>query len=86
MGWRLPAFSELRSLIDPNVMSNPQLPAGHPFIGLQTTGLYWTQTPGAFASTFFKLGFLNTAPVGEGPKDTQNFVWCVRGAPGPGSR
>src|SRR5687768_1954846 len=36
-GWRLPAFNELASLIDPTVTNPalPRLPTGHPFLDVQ---------------------------------------------------
>ena len=43
-GWRLPNGNELHSLID-LAQSNPALPAGHPFTGVQVN-LYWTSTTG----------------------------------------
>ena len=36
-GWRLPAFNELTSLIDPT-RTNPALPVGHPFQRAEATG------------------------------------------------
>src|SRR5262245_31621460 len=43
MGWRLPSIHELRSLADPsNFRGDPDLPAGHPFIGI--TGEFWSAT------------------------------------------
>src|SRR4030095_1330601 len=44
-GWRLPAFNELASLVDPTV-TNPgvlRLPAGHPFLNVQAAA-YWSAT------------------------------------------
>lgn len=49
MGWRLPSFSELQSLVDPfkkNLGANRSirtLPTGHPFSGIQE-GKYWSST------------------------------------------
>src|ERR687898_522821 len=44
-GWRLPAFNELASLVDPAVTDPtvPRVPAGHPFLNVQP-GMYWTAT------------------------------------------
>ena len=44
-GWRLPAYQELSSLLDLSETDPPALPAGHPFIGVQTSNLYWTSSP-----------------------------------------
>src|SRR5262245_38164787 len=51
-GWRLPAFYELASLVDPSVHTGPRLPAGHPFQNVQAAA-YWSDT--AFAN---ELGFV----------------------------
>jgi hypothetical protein len=80
-GWRVPTVWEMLTLIDPT-QSNPALPAGHPFTGLQM-GNYWTATP-------FSVGFLAETAYAVGVHDglagttgTAVFfpVWCVR-APG----
>src|SRR6266478_3023456 len=44
-GWRLPAFNELASLVDPTVTNPgvPRLPAGHPFLNVQASA-YWSAT------------------------------------------
>ena len=44
-GWRLPAFNELSSLVDPTVQNVgvPQLPPGHPFQQVQPVS-YWSDT------------------------------------------
>ena len=49
-GWRLPTNQELASLVDPSV-SAPTLPAGHPFINVQSSGS-WSATTNAFDTTF----------------------------------
>src|SRR5262252_5957843 len=41
MGWRLPTVQELLTLVDPS-QSGLKLPAGHPFINVQSA--YWTST------------------------------------------
>ena len=76
-GWRLPNANELHSLID-LAQSNPALPAGHPFTGVQVN-LYWTSTtvdyntPGVVV-----VAMSNGAPVGA-IKTGFLFVWPVRG-------
>jgi hypothetical protein len=91
-GWRLPAFNELASLVDPTVTNPamPRLPAGHPFQNVQP-GMYWTATlfaeePGFAMAVNFSFVAGSDAPIGVndaningGPK----YVWAVRGgAPG----
>ena len=79
-GWKLPSIQELLSLIDPT-MVNPALPAGHPFIGVQSS-VYWSATPFATDSTFaWDVPFSNGG-VGVAAKSFAFFVWCVRGGPG----
>lgn len=92
-GWRLPAFNELASLVDPAVQSGVRLPAGHPFLNVQASE-YWSATvfaeePGFTMSVNFSFVAGSDAPIGVndanvngGPK----YVWAVRsGAPGPNS-
>ncbi|MDK2742216.1 MAG: DUF1566 domain-containing protein [Nitrospira sp. BO4] len=92
-GWRLPAFSELASLVDPTVTSNsPRLPAGHPFLDVQPD-TYWSATlfadqPGFALAVVFNFVGGGSAPIlvtdantGAG---TSGLAWAVRGgSPGP---
>jgi hypothetical protein len=90
-GWRLPAFNELASLVDPTITSPtvPRLPAGHPFQNVQA-GAYWSATvfaeqPGFTMTVFFfftpGIG-VNDANIVGGPK----YAWAVRGgSQGPDS-
>lgn len=78
MGWRLPSIHELTSLVVPgNPAGGPDLPAGHPFSNVQSSG-YWSATtfvdnpPFAWNVNF--LGLVSTLT-----KTDVNFVWCVRG-------
>jgi hypothetical protein len=79
IGWRLPSYEELSSLID-LLQSNPALPAGHPFTHVKLdSALYWSSTtdvsnPGnALTLDFgFGLGF-------NEDKGDSHYVWCVRG-------
>jgi Protein of unknown function (DUF1566) len=57
-GWRLPAFYELASLVDPAVQVGPQLPAGHPFLQVQASD-YWTDTQFADEPGFVRGSNLN---------------------------
>ncbi len=76
-GWRLPNGNELHSLID-GTQSNPALPAGHPFTGVQLN-LYWTSTTVDYnTSGVVVVGMSNGGPVGA-VKTGFLFVWPVRG-------
>jgi hypothetical protein len=87
-GWRLPTIQELASLVDVTVPPpGPVLPAGHPFINVQTSEAYWAATtfaepnvpPEAYEA--YALNFA-TGNMGSGPKDRFIFYWCVRGGQG----
>ena len=79
-GWRVPAFNELTSLLDPTV-TNPALPAGHPFANVQNN-LYWSSSTSALAASpgthavgvDFGLGDVSMVN-----KNNLAFVKCVRG-------
>src|SRR5262245_2710483 len=79
-GWRLPAFNELTSLIDPS-QANPALPVGHPFQGIQN-GVYWSASTSALVASpgthavgvDFGLGDVSMVNKGN-----LAFVKCVRG-------
>lgn len=84
-GWRLPSVEELSSLIDTS-QKNVALPAGHPFVNVQsgsTVKGYWTTTI-PLNTTTPKAWFVNFLG-GSGPKAGNNdigaqyYVWPVRG-------
>ena len=76
-GWRLPNANELHSLID-LAQSNPALPAGHPFTGVQVN-LYWTSTTVDYhTSGVVVVALSDGAPVGA-EKGGIVYVWPVRG-------
>ena len=78
-GWRLPALPELASLVDPAVVSpGPTLPAGHPFMAVQSAN-YWSASAHMDNPTLtWGVGFSNGAALGVSKAFDQR-VWCVRG-------
>lgn len=78
-GWRLPALQELASLVDPSVASpGPTLPAGHPFLAVQSAN-YWSVSAHADNATLiWGVGFSNGVALGISKAFDQR-VWCVRG-------
>ncbi|MBF0552393.1 MAG: DUF1566 domain-containing protein [Deltaproteobacteria bacterium] len=75
--WRLPNIIELKSLIDAG-NSNPALPAGYPFTGVQSYG-YWSATTYADGTTLAWVVNLDGGLVGWGYKTYTFYVWPVRG-------
>ena len=65
--------------MDPNNPGgNPDLPAGHPFINVQSAG-YWSASSYAVDPVFaWAVAFANGGVDTHG-KDLPFFVWCVRG-------
>jgi len=82
-GWRLPAFYELASLVDPTQI-NPALPPGHPFANVQSSR-YWSATTVAiFPEDQWHVNFLGGDVLTAVADIDTFFVWCVRGgSPGP---
>jgi hypothetical protein len=78
-GWRLPAPSEMRSLVGPAVDApGPNLSPGHPFLNVQSTS-YWTVVPEENQPSYAK--YLDTF-LGNVLSLTRIYtfpVWCVRG-------
>jgi hypothetical protein len=85
-GWRLPAASELASLID-TTQAPFRLPAGHPFndIGQFGIGPYWTSTVDQSNSTAVLMVNFETGsvlfnwPKAGTPAEIIEHFWCVRG-------
>ncbi len=83
MGWRLPTYEELGSLIDPT-RQNPSLPPGHPFIiNLQSGFGAWSATTADWnTSVAYNMEFVSGAP-GDAVKSLNGHnAWCVRGGQG----
>jgi hypothetical protein len=79
-GWRLPSFPELASLVDPSVSPpGPTLPAGHPFLNVQSDFFYWSATTNAENPTLAWVVVFGNGDVGSINKTNNIQVWCVRG-------
>ena len=78
-GWRLPAPSEMRSLVGPAVDSPiPNIPPGHPFLNIQATS-YWTVVPEANQPSYARYVDAFLGNVLSFIKIYTYPVWCVRG-------
>ena len=76
--WRLPNLKELLSLID-YANSNPALPSGNPFAGVQSVN-YWSCTTHAGYTDYAWRVYLYDGSVDFGWKDVfTHCVWPVRG-------
>ena len=74
--WRVPSHKELISLVDYGAY-NPILPAGHPFVGIQSS-FYWSGT-----SSAVNAGYAWGVDIGDGRvygnvKASTFYVWPVR--------
>lgn len=87
LGWRLPAVQELATLFDPSlptVDAGIKLPAGHPFMNVQSES-YWSANTGATPDTawsFFSRFASTNSNLQKGPNFQGALAWCVRGGPG----
>jgi hypothetical protein len=78
-GWRLPAPSEMRSLVGPAVDSPiPNIPPGHPFLNIQPTS-YWTVVPEDNQPSYARYVDAFLGNVLSFIKIYTYPVWCVRG-------
>jgi hypothetical protein len=79
--WRLPNVKELASLLDYGKY-NPALPAGHPFLGVQSD-IYWTSSIAASnTSTAWTIDFYAGFVPQVGISESTIPAWCVRGPVG----
>jgi hypothetical protein len=77
-GWRLPAISELSSLVG----TTGTLAAGHPFSGIPANGHFWSSTGSSSTLT----AYLRSLTVDHGTvagKTYQHPSLCVRGTGAP---
>lgn len=75
--WRLPNVRELQSLVDYG-RSNPALPSGHPFTGLQSN-YYWSSSTYAASTVEEWILNLSDGYVRNGNRALSFYVWPVRG-------
>ncbi len=75
--WRLPNAKELYSLIDLG-RSNPALPTGHPFTGVQSE-IYWSASTDVYDTGFAWTVALDFSYVYFALKEGTQYVWPVRG-------
>jgi len=84
MGWRLPAFEELATLVDPDTLS---LPAGHPFT--DTDHVFWaiTSSP-VFPEIREGLNLADRSLPLRLPRELNQSqrAWCIRGGLGHNPR
>ena len=75
-GWRLPTFTELRTLLYLDSPPGNQLPAGHPFLGSDSLPILWSSTRTASADAPLAMG-IDGSFVGGTPETTWNYT-CIR--------
>jgi hypothetical protein len=80
LGWRLPSFFELMTLVEPPPTATANklnLPAGHPFRGVKAS-LYWTtNSPDAEPGNAYAIDFVR-GDLTPQRKNQAHASWCVR--------
>lgn len=81
LGWRLPSFFELMTLVEPSPLASgksPSLPSGHPFRGVKAD-LYWTtDSQGTDQASAYAIDFVRGDLTSQ-RKNRAHAWWCVRG-------
>jgi Protein of unknown function (DUF1566) len=81
LGWRLPSFFELMTLVEPPTQaaaSKPSLPTGHPFRGVRAD-LYWTTSSQDIEPANAYIVDLLRGDLAVQRKNHAHPWWCVRG-------
>jgi hypothetical protein len=81
LGWRLPSFFELMTLVEPaprTAASRPTLPAGHPFRSVKADPYWTTTTQPTDPVNAYVVDFLR-GDVSSQRKNRAHASWCVRG-------
>lgn len=84
-GWRLPGIQELASLIEPAAVGpGPMLAAGHPFVDIQPSSVYWSSTDFTGSADVARVASFGSGSLGVGAKFASAIflAWCVRGGQG----
>ena len=78
-GWRLATLGEMESLLDMVALQPPMLPAGHPFVNVQSAQ-YWSSTIYEQDSTSYGwyVDMVDPALSNYQDKDATCYVWPVR--------
>lgn len=81
LGWRLPSFFELMTLVEPGpptATSKPSLPAGHPFRGVRADSYWTTSSQDSEPANAYAVDFLR-GDLTPQRKNRTHAGWCVRG-------
>jgi hypothetical protein len=81
LGWRLPSFFELMTLVEPPqraAASKPSLPTGHPFRGVRADSYWTTSSQDIEPANAYTVDFLR-GDVAIQRKTRPHAWWCVRG-------
>ena len=81
LGWRLPSFFELMTLVEPvprTAASTPRLPAGHPFRGVRADPYWTTNSQDLEPANAYAVDFLR-GDLAVQRKTGAHSWWCVRG-------